>query len=521
MDISTFRQLADETLPILTNWPIHVVDRYKFLDLPQTGSYTTGHISDELYARIRKAFNTGNVRITEQCRQLIGELIYDEILDNLPIEPYIELLAKIHDATNHAQTVGGDTKEEWRIAIELTHLSVQIMSLKAAEHSKRSYANYYALAYASSRLRSIGCFVERNGSKLTINAETEIKLLQKIEEMIALMGGLYVARHIFGVIANQYDPKFERHHFVSQKSIHEPQPPLIPWGFLLQLSVKHYNRGQSWAIPSDDNLNFLIALSRDYATFIEAQDYAYFPHLHYLPLKMMESVQKLAVSDSLYKIPQVRGSDVPRILRGLIDDTFLDLPFEKGWTIRQAVEVIEAILSCDSYRIPLPMLVSSDVQRLCPTIKAEVIDVILSEVLSHSILGANQNLSRPTDASSVEVCEDFSQRPLLKHGEESYVMIDRSWCAGAFIEALFIQMRDKDKTLDKKYLGEAIERFTKEALVQHNIQPRCGKYLALLWHIIEFCYFLGFPNRLLTDSWVVGIDEADHGAPAIGLDRRA
>src|SRR3954453_4516574 len=40
--------------------------------------------------------------------------------------------------------------------------------------------------------------------------------------------------------------------------------------------------------------------------------------------------------------------------------------------------------------------------------------------------------------------------------------------------------------------------------------------LTLLWQIVRFARFLGFPNRFFNDSWVVGSRRADHG----GMGRR-
>ena len=43
--------------------------------------------------------------------------------------------------------------------------------------------------------------------------------------------------------------------------------------------------------------------------------------------------------------------------------------------------------------------------------------------------------------------------------------------------------------------------------------------LHLLWQILLTEVIFRIPESVLRDSWVVGIDEADHVAPGIGLDR--
>jgi hypothetical protein len=103
MDISTFRQLVDETAAIIATWPGDLTEQYGFLGMPQTGSHLASVIRDELYRRVRGAFVPGVTKIAEQCRDLIGELIYELILEDKPLNPCCELLAKIKDATQHQQ----------------------------------------------------------------------------------------------------------------------------------------------------------------------------------------------------------------------------------------------------------------------------------------------------------------------------------------------------------------------------------------------------------------------------------
>ena len=476
MDISTFRQLADETSAIIVNWPSDLIAQYQFLGLPQTGNYSTNFLGEEVYNRIRNSFSPGKIRIAEECSNLIAELIYDQIIDGKPIEPYCELIAKLRDAAQSANIFGNGSIDEWRQAIENAHLSFKIMSLDASSSIARTYSNHYVVAYAAIRLKSIGYSFERVGSKITISNEAEARLIQKIESIISELGGLYVARKVTDILSGNYDKGQERYHIVVHKNAKDPQEPLIPWGYLLQLAVKYCRDLENSPGTKDPNrFRFLIELVRDYATILEVQDYAHFPHFPYVANKMMLDLQRKAVSDLIYKMPQVRGSDVSRILRGLVDDTFLDARFEKGWTIRHAIAVIDAILSHKQYGPGMSRIFARDVRRLCPEIDSDLVDIILGDVLSHPASGANQNFSRPTDVTGNAV-PDFSKRPLLKRSTKSYMMIDRSLCAAAFMEAIFSQMRMKDENVDKVYLGKAIERFTREVLLQHNIKSHAGTY---------------------------------------------
>ena len=482
MDISTFRQLVDETASIIETWPSDVNEQYRFLDMPRTGSHLTSLVSDELYRLIRAAFTPGTTKIAEQCRDLIGELIYELVLDSKPLNPYCEILAKIKDATQYQQTVGAGSREEWRQAVQYAQLSVGQMNLNASESLHRTYPEYYAVAYAAARLKSIGYSLERDGKDLNLNPDTESRLVAKIENIFFEIGGLYVAQQLGAHLNAQYDTAQERYHIIKLKpQPPKPQPPLFPYGYLLQLAVKHYQNGKSPGCIEQRKFRFLVELISDYATVLRVQDYSHFPTFPYVLDKIVETLQRKALEDTIYKIPQIRASDITLILLGLIDNEILDEPFEKGWTIRQAITVIDAILNKLAGR-GLTRIYARDFRKQCQSIPAEIVNLILSDVLSHPKTGANQRFSRPTDAPNMipgqnsEHGVTFSQFPLLRYTDRSYFLYNRSFCSGAFLEAIFSQMRRKVRNFDADYLGKAIERFTRQILRQHGIDSYSGDY---------------------------------------------
>jgi hypothetical protein len=482
MDLSTFCHLVDETSGVIDQWPNELFGNYRYLGLPETGNFTSTTISDELDSRIRNAFVPGDKRIAEQCRQLLGELIHEHILENHPLNPYCEILAKIKDATQFQQTVGNDTCQEWRQAVEYGHLSVKQMSLNTIERLDHIYPEYYAVGHAAARLKRYGYPIERAGDKISLNEAMQIRLVAKIETLLAELGGLFVARQIFNRMSVGYDLQQERYHLVAPKpNAQIVQQPLIPFGYLFQLAVKHYNNGKASGTADHNNFGKAVSLILDYSTLLDVQDFSHFPHFPFVPEKMLQALQRMALAYTLYKIPQVRGSDITKILRGLLNIETVDEPFEKGWTIKQAIEVIDVILNQSKEKRGPIRVRAREVRKLCPSIDGHIVDIILSDVLSHPHAGANQNFSRPTDAPTTPMGNsntsgaDFSQFPLLKYSDQSYILMDRSACSGAFLEAIFSQMRKKDDHFDRD-LGKPIERLVKGILLQHNIPSRSGNY---------------------------------------------
>jgi hypothetical protein len=105
----------------------------------------------------------------------------------------------------------------------------------------------------------------------------------------------------------------------------------------------------------------------------------------------------------------------------------------------------------------------------------------MDEVLCHSLSGANQNFSRPTDApvpddpTLKDAGHDFFLRPLLRHPGRRFVLLDRSVCAPACLEALLTPLRLERKGLDDR-IGSEVERFLKAQFASHGIPTSGGDY---------------------------------------------
>jgi hypothetical protein len=478
MDIRTFCKLADEIANRQGRWPNDLIERYRLLGLPETGNFTSKAILDELHTRIRSAFVTGDRGVAQQCRELLGELIHDHILERRPLSPYVDILAHIKDATQSQNIMGDNADQSWRQAIESATLSAHEMKLGNVERLPILYPEFYATGYAAARLRHAGYSIERTGHKIHLSEDMQSRLISTIEKLLSEIGGLNFIGQAYNRL-NGYDKRQERYHFVAPKlNVQDGQQPLIPIGYLFLLAIKHYSNGQSKGVFEKLNFEACVAMARDYAIILDVQDYAHYPHFPLVPKELIETLQKMALSDSLFKTPQLRGSDVVKIIYGLIDSEALDTHSEENWTLRQAIQVIDAILTWSAERRGPVRIRARDVRKLCPSVEGNLVDTILANVLSHPEVGANQKFSRPTDAPTMtpgdgnDMGADFAQRPLLRYTEKSFMLMDRSACAAAFIESIFSRIRNRNKNFDRK-LGTKIERFVRDVLLQHNI-PSCG-----------------------------------------------
>lgn len=109
-----------------------------------------------------------------------------------------------------------------------------------------------------------------------------------------------------------------------------------------------------------------------------------------------------------------------------------------------------------------------------------MVNLIVTDVLTHSARGANQHFSKPSDAPNPTVSRDkkghdFFLRPFLMRDGKKVALVDRSLCAPAFLEALLTQLRGQDKSADLK-LGPEIERFLRVQFESHGIPTLTGDY---------------------------------------------
>lgn len=189
-------------------------------------------------------------------------------------------------------------------------------------------------------------------------------------------------------------------------------------------------------------------------------------------------LQEMAVYDTLFRIPQMRPTDVVKIARGILDWLNIGAPTRAGWSIEQVLEIAAYLLDpARDARGPI-FVDEADIRRACPEIPSEVVTQILEGVLCHPPAGANQKFSRPTDAPNPEnpdVGHDFFRRPLLRLSGHRFLLLDRSGCAPACLEALLTAMRSEEKDLDDK-VGAAVERFLKAEFASRGIPISAGDY---------------------------------------------
>jgi hypothetical protein len=479
MDIEIFRQIVDDAPQGIAACDGDLRRMYDYIGLQQTPTQTIRAVSEELYSRIRECFTSGHSAVWRTCKQLRTDLIRQHVLCGTSLDPYFEVLVHLQDAVRVAAGQQMPIEDDWKSAIRLAFDYVQIQSL-GTQNRERIYTRDFMVAKGARALQEAGFAIRIEPGSLRLEEAAEAALVGEIEQLITTMGGINVARRIFNELSPSYYADQQRYHIVRRVSPLGGGVPQIPWGYLVQLAVKHLH-GRKPYVDSEAHWQRLCGLAKAYAAIIDVQPYAPNFYLTMDATVLVRYLQEMAVYDTLFCIPQMRPTDVVKLARGIFDWLDRSAPLKAGWSIDQVLTITTYLL--DPVRDARgPILIDEvDIQRACPDIPNKVLARILDEVLSHPATGANQRFSRPTDAPTPNVPElkdvghDFFLRPLLRLSNRRFVLLDRSVCAPAFLEALLTALRQEVKGLDDK-IGPTIERFLKAEFAFAGIDVLGGDY---------------------------------------------
>jgi hypothetical protein len=363
----------------------------------------------------------------------------------------------------------GEIDGDWETAIKAARDSVEMFNLPT-DNLRRTYARDFAVADAAKALKQAGYGIRMMPGSLAVEEDAEKSLVGAIEKLITQIGGLNVVRKIFEQISPNYDSGLGRYKLVPNISLRGGGQAQVPWGYLLQLAIKHID-GVKPYVDLEANWPRLSALATAYAAVVDVQ--LYYPAIwgNMDARGLLKYLREQALYDSMFRFPQLRTSDVLKICHGALGFMDPNVASANGWTLSEAFEVI-AYLIAPIHDLRGPVNIDERaVTRALSHIRKETVTTILRDVLSHPIAGANQHFSMPTDPSGPE----FHLKPLLRRPGNRYLIVDRSICGWGYVEALFSALRPTIPEFDNQ-VGTAMERFIEVELTSRGIPVFSGKY---------------------------------------------
>lgn len=448
---------------------------YDYVGLNFEGTYQLAAVRDALNEQVRSAFQSGHRTAATLCRSLITDLIREHVLFDQPLDPYYEILTRIRDAARQVDDAG-EIDGDWKAAIKAARDGVELSNFPRSD-LRSPHARDYNVAEAAKALRSAGYAIRLEPGFIAVEEAAQTLLVGEIERLAAAIGGINIAKRIFARITPAYDNAMGRYHLVPSISMMGGGSPQIPFGYILQLAVKHLEARAPIAMH-DAHWARLTGLATAYAAVIDVQPY--YPAVWGTmdAQGLLNYLREQALYDSMFRFPQLRASDVLKICRGAFSFYDSDQQNPGGWTLSQAFDIISYLVS-PSHDVRGPVVVDERAVRRClPHIPRAAISIILKEVLSHPAGGPNQHFSLPTDAPTPEnkgKGADFYLKPLIRRPGNRYLIIDRSMCGWGYIEALLTALRPHVQDLDSK-VGTAMERFIEAEFALRNVEAFGGDY---------------------------------------------
>lgn len=398
------------------------------------------------------------------------ELMYRQIIYDEDSIPYLQIIDIMHYVTGFFKFIPYWDDEKWN---DLIRSSKNYLNL--SENYKFDLKSSNAKVF--NRAQSVKYLTTKNCEIRIVEDEIEFisgldEIYKKLEQKISEFGGINL---IFECLARQdYDSKFKRYIFLKDLNPGDKEPQ-IPWGYLLNLSLKHLQlKHISKRLKYEKLFEEIIELSKRIINGVyNVQDYSIWTYF-YLDLKNLpQQVSNMVLYDSLFTIPQsniLLELELCKYLFSFNHDFFKD---NLGFTIDEFITVGKDFYNIWNKENKAILIQLS--KKANYAISYDTYIKILN-FMSHTE-NLNNNYIEPDDYQKI----NFHEKPLLKFNSSSFLLPAVSWSAPNFYESLATFLREPCKLqLNKNLndiLGVRLEEFIAILLNKYGITfIKGGKY---------------------------------------------
>lgn len=493
------------------------------LGIDTSRGYSGRQVTTQLYANIKDALQVDSLEPDKISRttllNLQSELIYRHVLYNEEPVEYLRTLKVINDSCRPDVNFFPPFTEadKWEKAIINCK---NYNSFAPDTHSilfgniRTDYPKDFDIATSVKRLIEKGCEIEFKNSDIHIVSGLEA-VVAEIDEKIKNLGGVVVIQSLLNHLNLQkkYSPRFERYFITRETSgISYDQRPQIPFGFLLNLSLK-YPYENLKATNQNAILTEIIELAITISNGAYGVQHYNFWEFHFQSGEtIIKFFPEIVLWDTLFSIPQCRPASALEICDNLFSFiTDMDFKNALGFTRFELLSVIEEI-NKSVINVHFPQIIYHS--KLCKSLKhidKSKIQLIL-DLISHTST-VNKKYSLPSDYVTI----DFWKKPLIKLGATKFLFINKSWCAPSYFEAISTPLREnfkaQKKDLDNE-IGKQLETFLQSKLTTKGISFKTGDYdvdgnhgeCDLLIESDKAIILIEFKKKVLTGKSKSGVD---------------
>lgn len=477
--LATFKQLVDDAPTNISAFKDDHMRISAYLGIDTTNGYSSNWVRDTLHENIDRLLSpsSGDQLISiETLGDLNEALVYDAVLNNKDNSIHLSLFRIVARSKTPLRSL--DFKPNWQKALsyakdyELLFPGTYTVTMSTL---RRNFPKYYDIADAAKQLKQMGCAVTMED--LSLETGDLEKITSSIEDRIEELGGVNVLASLFRqlVAEGRYFSVFNRYLVINRITmLAEQTGPMLPFGYLLNLSVKHptegriKNLGRAEAVLDDIRLKATLL-----ATVTGMRHYNIFEAVFQSPALLPKFVAHLALFDATYSFPSYDSCTILEYMEHLF--TWVDAErFQArfGCTVSEVVEVSRTILSKAPDNGP-SMVYASTIKKLLRFMPADRLATILGH-LSHEKDEVNKGYAFVDDYLQL----DFGFKPLIRLSPTKFLLCDKSWCSSGFYEALATMVRQLDMYQDEcnNKVGDALEPYLYFKLDQSGINYSKGHY---------------------------------------------
>jgi hypothetical protein len=189
------------------------------------------------------------------------------------------------------------------------------------------------------------------------------------------------------------------------------------------------------------------------------------------PTTLIPFLRRVAVSDSTFSLIQMRPADVGKFLRGVFD--WVDESAVKArchFSVISAIEIAERIMAVARAKRGAHVFERAELALAIGMDRRDELDAALA-ALTHDT-PPNSTFALPHDVTK----DTFRDRPLLPGRNGALILLDASWCAPMFYEAIATSLRKAKIPSVEEQVGLAAERLVCDELKAHGVPIVRGNY---------------------------------------------
>lgn len=435
---------------------------------------TYQYVNDALSKKLTEKASEDLSFSKNNLHKLRRQLLLKHFVEDKPLYPYFDVLETLNAYIQNGSKMKPFDDEEWKEIIQIAIDLSNVNGHKWAENPQ-FYVREYNEGNSARYLQEKGFKLNVNNCQIDLDEKEYFRLAEEIENRVVCLGGYNVAEYIFGLIKPKFNKHQQRYNVIRQRQHvlpDKPNPtPQIPYSYLLNLCVKHFARYNHKNIVNyETKLNELLKLTISFISVLGIQDYSIYADMFIENEDFVNYVYHNILFDSIIGIKQFNPLYISNLIAGMLSPFFEEEYIKNDFKLEiiQLAQIVDFILNKESEKQTFITVAAQEIQKKFPKIQKKTIDNILHLFChkGHINTGYNHPLS----------IHDFGKKPLIRRKKEEYFLIDRTWCAISFYDAICDQLRKLiGKSFDEK-LGYQLEKYIKDLLSEKGINYNSGFY---------------------------------------------